>query len=66
MTLLAIRVNRVSGDPFTEDGDIKDDGWEIEDGEESITFCDANDIWDVENAIADVKDTLKSWFKYHA
>lgn len=61
MALVAVRINSVSGIPLDKDGEINEEGWEIEDKDEEIVFVDIDDVWDIVNAVADVRDMLENW-----
>jgi len=65
MPLVAVRINAISGNPFDENGDEKDDGWEILDGEEALVFVDTSDVWDILNGVADIRDELDNWTSHH-
>lgn len=61
MALVAVRINSIIGEPFDEDGDIKDDGWEISDKQQTFTIVDTSDVFDILNGLEDVRDGLENW-----
>lgn len=63
--LIAIRLNPIKGNAkINEDGDLEGD-WEFDDSEEVLVHVDVEDIWDIENGIQDIKESLYSWQKHH-
>ena len=65
MSLVAIRINTVVGAPspaFDEEGNpVNEDDWEFDDSEEDLIYVDTEDVMDIENGIADVKDAIWHW-----
>jgi len=65
MTLVAVRINSVVGaptPPFDGEGNpLDEDNWDFDDANEDIVYVDTEDIWDIENGVADIKDSLRNW-----
>lgn len=63
MVWVAVRINEIDGIPLDEEGEVKTEGWEISDAEETMIYVQVDDIWDIENGIQDVRDILTSWHR---
>jgi hypothetical protein len=58
MTLIAIRINSVLGDPESDES-------EFDDAHEEIVYIETSDFASMENGISDIRDAITDWEKYH-
>lgn len=61
MSIVAVRINRVKGAKFNDDGELIEGTIEDEPEGDIITYVDTSDVFDILNGVDDVRDSLDNW-----